>query len=150
MFDLNEEEILEKVYEEAQDKITEYGVNYILAALGFRIDKYHSKIEYADNNNYRVFEREFIKDEDIQQIINNIRKKTGYYVKKEILKTLESELLQHMIKTVQEEVLRNCKLVLEQHIQTKVYRQLKQNLEEKLVEDVCANPIIRNIMINKL
>lgn len=150
MFDINEEEILEKVYEEAQDKITEYGVNYILAALGFRIDKYHSKIELTDNNNYKIFEREFVKDEDIQQIINNIRKKTGYYVKKEILKTLESELLQYMIKTVQEEVLRNCKLVLEQHIQTRVYRQLKQNLEEKLVEDVCANPIIRNIMIKKL
>jgi hypothetical protein len=149
MFNLNEEEILEKVYEEAQDKITEYGVNYILAALGFRIDKYHSKIEYADNN-YRVFEREFIKDEDIQQIISNTRKKVNYYVKKEILKTLESDLLQHMIKTVQEEVLRNCKLVLEQHIQTKVYRHLKQNLEEKLIEDVCSNPTIKNIMIKKL
>lgn len=150
MFNLNEEEILEKVYEEAQDEIAKYGVNYILSALGFRTDKYHNKIEYADNNNYRVFEREFIKDEDMQQIINNTRKKVGYYVKKEILKTLESELLQHMIKTVQEEVLRNCKLVLEQHIQTRVYRQLKQNLEEKLVEDVCANPIIKNIMIKKL
>lgn len=149
MFEINEEEILEKVYEQTQDEITKYGVNYILASLGFKIDKHFNNIE-INSANYRVFESEFIKDEDIQQVISNTRKKVNYYVKKEILKTLESDLLQHMIKTVQEEVLRNCKLVLEQHIQTKVYRHLKQNLEEKLIEDVCANPIIRNIMIKKL
>jgi hypothetical protein len=155
MFEINEEEILEKVYKDAQEEIIKYGVSYILEALGFKVDRYNKGIEFGTGNsnsqfNYKLFEELFLNDTDIEQIIKITHKKVAYYVKKEILKTLESDLLQHMIKTVQEEVLRNSKLVLEQHIQTTVYRKLKLNLEEKLVQDVCSNPIIKNIMINKL
>lgn len=155
MFEINEEEILEKVYNDAQEEIIKFGVTYILEALGFKVDRYNKGIEFGTSNsnsqfNYKLFEELFLNDTDIEQIIKITHKKVAYYVKKEILKTLESDLLHHMIKTVQEEVVRNSKLVLEQHIQTNVYRKLKSNLEEKLVQDVCSNPIIKNIMINKL
>lgn len=144
---INTQRVINKVFKEAEEEITQWGVKVILQQMGFTLDRYTNGIELSNNNNMIPI---IFKDEDVKDIVAKISRKIDYNLKNHLLDILENETLPKVIKTTQDLLTKQATLLVEQKIYEKIFKTYKTQLEETLTEEVMADPIIKQIMIGKL
>jgi len=144
---INTQRVINKVFKEAEEEITKWGVKVILQQMGFTLDKYTNGIELSNNNNMIPI---IFKDEDVKDIVAKISRKIDYNLKNHLLDILEREALPKVIKTTQDLLTKQATLLVEQKIYEKIFKTYKTQLEDALTEEVMADPIIKQIMIGKL